>query len=444
METKENVRQKFKIHRFILGVVAIVLFGSFSIYSKNENKGNINQNFQKEIKIINPYQDVNWNSVKRISSATHMHILDQQVFDYGYKYGIRHFPISNYYPSAPYNADTRISDFRLRQNWSARKTNGEIINPPINWNEIITWKDSIDEPYHSNLPFSESGLIFNNIPKDVIISPNAEHHGFSNSNSHICSLGSYFSSGNFDVYGKRYGLKSHDFCVGYGGTWQKAFDSIIIHLKYPDSGGITINHPTWFSQMTDEQVFKMLDFDDRVLGIEIYNDYSARRDFIKENIPGYRRPKETERGFSLNMWDRILSTGRRCWGFSVPDHSVERPEKTKGRSTNWNGRNVLLVPQFTEHECLKAYRQGTFYGCLKDNGLTVTNFSASETSVSLEVNLSATIKFISEAGNVKTVKGKKASFNIAQNNGKPNLKYVRIEVSDETGERLFLQPVIYQ
>jgi hypothetical protein len=34
-------------------------------------------------------------------------------------------------------------------------------------------------------------------------------------------------------------------------------------LDCPDGGGITINHPTWFSKFTDEQVLEMLDFDDR-------------------------------------------------------------------------------------------------------------------------------------------------------------------------------------
>ena len=44
-----------------------------------------------------------------------MHIVNQENLDNGYRYGVRHFPISNYYPSAPYDANTRLSDFRLRQ-----------------------------------------------------------------------------------------------------------------------------------------------------------------------------------------------------------------------------------------------------------------------------------------------------------------------------------------
>ena len=52
--------------------------------------------------MINPYKCLDWQSVSKIGSATHMHIANQKELDNGYKYGIRHFPISNYYPSAPY------------------------------------------------------------------------------------------------------------------------------------------------------------------------------------------------------------------------------------------------------------------------------------------------------------------------------------------------------
>ena len=67
--------------------------------------------------MIDPYKGIQWQSVLRIGSANHMHMTNQKVLDNGYRHGIRHFPISNYYPSAPYDADTRPSDFRLRQHW---------------------------------------------------------------------------------------------------------------------------------------------------------------------------------------------------------------------------------------------------------------------------------------------------------------------------------------
>jgi hypothetical protein len=384
--------------------------------------------------MINPYGEINWQSVLRIGSANHMHVTDQEALDNAYRHGIRHFPISNYYPSAPYDAATRPSDFHLHQHWPARLVNGELVEPPINWNDIITWRDEIDEPYRSTLPFVEGGLVFQHIPGDAILSPNAEHHGFSDSNGHICSPGSAFISGNIDPQGKTYGVRAHGFCCGFGGPWKEAFEGMLTHLKYPDAGGITISHPTWFSRFTDDQVFEMLDFDERVLGIEIYNDYSARRNWLEN--PDYEAPCESEPGFSLNMWDRILSTGRRCLGFCVPDHSVEM-------GTNWNGRNILLVSESAEYDCLMAYRHGQFYGCLKDSGLTISNFTATESSVSVTTNRVATFTFITERGIAERINGESAMYELPQKNGAPDLVFVRVEVEDHSGERLFLQPVMY-
>jgi len=381
----------------------------------------------------NPYEGLNWQSAIRIASATHLHIRDQHYLDNGRRYGLKHFPISNYYPSAPYNADTKLSDFRLRQSWGTKRY-GKPFGPPINWNDIIFWVDEINEPCRADFPFTESEPVFTDIPEDIIFSHNAEHHDFTDSRAHVCSPGSSFASGNFDVHG-HYHLNEHGFPTGFGGPWREAFEGMLKDLDYPDGGGITINHPTWFSRFSDEQVLEMLDFDERVLGIEIFNDYSAGRNWLED--PYYKAPHESEPGFSLSMWDRILSTGRKCWGFCVPDHSV-------CTGANWHGRNILLVSEFTEHNCLKAYRLGQFYGYLKDNGLTIRDFAATKSAVSVDVSAPARVNFITEAGQVATVEGEQAKYDIPHRDGRPNLAYVRIEIEDDSGERLFLQPVIYK
>jgi len=384
--------------------------------------------------VHNPYAHVDWASDLRVGSATHMHMTSQARLDNAYRHGIRHFPMSNYYPSAPYTARTRVSDFWLSQDWPARLENGDSLAPPINWNDVITWRDELDEPYRSQLPVEETEPLFPHVPDDAIISPNAEHHGFTNSTSHICSPGSAFTSGNIDPR-RQYHLKDHGFCVGFGGAWQEAFEGMLEGLVYPGAGGITINHPTWFTRFSDEQVLEMLDFDEGVLGIEIYNDYSARRDWSL--TAGYEPPDESAPGFSLNLWDRILSTGRRCWGSCVPDHSV-------GAEGNWRGRSILLMNEFTDRACLEAYRQGRFYGCLDGSGLSVVDFAATDASVSVSVNRAATIRFITEKGVSETAYGESAAHELPQLNGAPDLVFLRVEIDDDRGERLFLQPVMYR
>lgn len=113
---------------------------------------------------------------------------------------------------------------------------------------------------------------------------------------------------------------------------------------------MTLNHPT--GKITD--YLPMLDFDPRVLGIEVWNQltsgFGSSRGFYdhsgQPNLHFYQ------------LWDDILRTGRRCWGFFVKDHN------TYGR-----GRNVLLVPRLDalsaderEAAALRAYRQGAFFG----------------------------------------------------------------------------------
>lgn len=121
-------------------------------------------------------------------------------------------------------------------------------------------------------------------------------------------------------------------------------------LQYPEGGGITLNHPTG----KVEAYAEMLDFDPRVLGIEIWNQltsgFGSSRGF-------YSRGQEPCLHF-YTLWDDLLRTGRRCWGFFVKDHN------TYGR-----GRNVLLTPRRTdsppaerEADALRAYRTGAFFG----------------------------------------------------------------------------------
>lgn len=146
---------------------------------------------------------------------------------------------------------------------------------------------------------------------------------------------------------------------GTNRPWRDVFREAFEKLQYPDGGGMTLNHPT--GKMTD--YLPMLDFDSRVLGIEVWNQltsgFGSSRGF-------YDHSGEPNLHF-YKLWDDILRSGRPCWGFFVKDHN------TFGR-----GRNVLLVPELaklspTEREAaaLRAYRQGTFFG-------SVASLAASE------------------------------------------------------------------
>ena len=378
----------------------------------------------------------------RVPSTPHMHISApwedprrsaQLQLDNAYRHGLRHFPISNYYPSAPCSATTRLSDFRLRQSWGT-VCNGVPVPPPIDWNDLITWQDELPETCRRQLPFTPAELLLPHVPADTILSKNAEHHSFTNSSCHITCPGSALCSGNFDAR-SLFRLREHGYPMGYNGTWQDAFTDMIGALDFPDGGGIVIAHPTW-SRLTDAAVAEMLAFDPRVLGMEIYNDGVAFG--IREG----RYPVEEgepDPGFSINMWDRILAKGMRCLGFCVPDHHVSE-------QGDWLGRIILLVPAFTERACLQAYRRGHFYACLKGNGLNITDFTVTPRQVSVAISAAARIRFIADGRLARTVEGCRAAYDIPATDGgrTPDLTYVRIEVEDDSGERLFLQPAMYR
>lgn len=321
--------------------------------------------------IINPYKNVNWLTCQKVPSVSHAHTaLDsyyseaqhQLFFQRVVNGGIKHFALSNYYRSEPRYT---LSDF------------------------------------------------YENVPADAISCPNAEHHNFATySAMHVNSLGSFFESGSLRDYVDGHWVPRSPIGVNKA-TWKSIFPQILEQLQFSDGGGITINHPIW-SSLPINAVKEMLDFDPRVLGIEIYNESSE----IDNNT-----------GWALDMWDNILITGRRCWGFCVPDHTAEQ-----GR-VPWLGRNILLVTEATERECLRAYREGRFYSRLDSTDLKFTSISFVNNTLSITTQGANTIKIIVDK-NETTFSGNSASMTIPF-----NAVYARVEaVSDD--DRIFSNPIL--
>ena len=207
---------------------------------------------------------------------------------------------------------------------------------------------------------------------------------------------------------------------GSGELWSTAIDRMIAGLIYPDGGGVTINHPVWSSY---DRMFllKLLDHDPRVLGMEV--------------IEGGGGNGET-------YWDWVLATGRQCFGFFVPDHSIRRKDNSFGVS-------VLLTPERSVQACLKAYRDGNFYGAKRGlRELNFTRISFHETTVEAETDKPARFEVITGLGVVKTVKkatGVKWTMGGEYSSSAPRNKahiFARIKAYalDGSGEELFSQP----
>ncbi len=385
----------------------------------------------KSAKIDNPYEGVDWKTVLPIPSTSHIHIGSQSKLDKVYnQFGLRHVPISNYYPSAPYYParSIRENQFRVGQDFAIVKggdfsrsgnqrwQDAKLQKGRFDWNKIIMgdpkWLNSLEEEEKKQLPFKLGEKVFTHVPSDLIISPNAEHHGFTNSSLHANGVGSLYSSGTFDAH-SRFKTLEHGYFYGTGLPWDRAFKEMLDQLLFKDGGGVTINHPVW-SSLDFNEVCRMLDFDKRVLGIEIFNDTCAT---------GYGDPGK---GWALKMWDEVLSSNRRCLGFFVPDHMLGR------------GRNVLLVPKFTEHECLKAYRSGAFWGAINGTGLAFTKIVLSDGKLVAAVNRDSQLMIFTNKGIDKRNYGKEIEYAIPADQ---EIKFVRVEAVDDFSEQIFSQPI---
>ncbi|HQH52328.1 MAG TPA: hypothetical protein PKY01_07875 [Candidatus Hydrogenedentes bacterium] len=377
-----------------------------------------------------PYADVQWDSVRRVASTSHAHIGTQATLDRAYEDGLRFFTISNYYPSAPWwpLADIRTNQFRAGQEHGVM-VRGEFKNGPFDWNAVLQdpetgWAGGLPDDLRSQIPFVVGGQVFTNIPGDILEAPNAEHHSFTDTQLHLCAPGSAFRSGNFDAR-NRFKLVDHGYAMGVARPWKEAFALILGGLIVPDGGGVTINHPVW-SKLSREDVIEMLDFDPRVLGIEVFNHTCALQQESKSCA-------EDE-----TFWNAVLATGRQCFGFFVPDHGINASDG------DWQGRNILLVDAFTVEDCLRAYRKGRFYGALLGSGLAFTKIAAEPDRVTVETNGANRINFITETGVALEVEQPSAVFRVPQTaDGQPGVAFVRVKAYDAQGETLFSQPMVY-
>ena len=154
---------------------------------------------------------------------------------------------------------------------------------------------------------------------------------------------------------------------------------------------------------------QILDMDDRVLGIEIFNGNT----------------------WDVTVWDQILMSGRRCWGFAVPDHKHKS-------NTTWYGRNVLVVPELTQHECCKAFRNGNMYCKYANTDLKFTSIVFADGTFSVETNASATIKFVADGITISQAENATE----ASCGAEDVLTYIRAEAVT-ADDRILTQPIMF-
>lgn len=461
---------------------------------------------RKALKIDNPYETVDWDSVQYVHSVSHQHAQAADL-ETLWAMGIRHFPISNYYPSKPfYPLPENFVQAHPQALGAPNAEQHACVDNAAHWNSLgsfystgsrhiaeITGKispieyvfsdlnrfDPDHEPwrgiYRTDIRFTHAGaneapillsvdgaleinlqtgatvgdgviakrpvlprkpLFLRIVAKTVLVRLEFDQRLTKISALHL-------------VQGTHRPWRDA-FRAALDGTLKDAEGNPVEGLQHPDGGGITINHPPYARNIPDSEpvdppysrfkcYLEMLDFDSRVLGIEIWNAHE-----------GFGR-KDTL-GFHL-LWDDILRTGRRCLGFFAKDHFYSR-----------TGRNVLLMPALPnapqserERLALQLYRQGAFFGLLgavatDAEGSEVLPFDHSEFRFvliklvrdannlpeALDVAVTGAdeclrpnlqIRFITDLGTALVVDGKKsARFQLPRNgSGKLACGFVRVE-----------------
>ena len=376
-----------------------------------------------------PYRGLDWKTAHQIRGTTHVHCTCQADLDEILK-RIEFLTISNYYPSAPWYPLSKMTEnyWRVHHDFPV-VVNGKRVEGPFDWNKIVgKWIKELPAEMQRQYPFKEGKKIFRQLPDSVLEAPNAEHHAFLLENGrnhghlHMNSPGSTFASGTFDQGQKnRFQTGTRGgYHFGSGELWKTAIDRMVAGLVHPDGGGVTINHPVW-SGYDRNLILKILDHDPRVLGMEV--------------IEGSGRNGES-------YWDWVLATGRQCFGFFVPDHAIRQKSGTFGV-------NVLVTPERTAHACLKAYRDGNFYGAKRGlNELKFTRISFDGTTAEAETDKMARLVVITGCGVVKEEKRATSikwtmedvfGWSAPRKNAHV---YVRIKAYalDGSGEELFSQP----
>lgn len=390
---------------FSLLLLAVVVAGCTK--SENDEVGN-NSNYT--IRIINPYEGIDFASVTKINAISHEHISNVTRLKKCYDRGIRYFACVHYQPACP-------------------------PYPLSGWNiPYIDYTNTDDRDYTTTIKYF-TGAIKSFVDKDgntiytddLAQIPNAEHPKFAiDKNAETPSIMQHFN-----VLGNLWGE------VGHGiGTDPMAK----IHA-----------HPLWDLKDINEMFTSNLLYPGKVFGTINHNDnYSEAKRFL-DNCPTIFKAMELfNNGSSMaknqrhrDLYDRLLTEGYRIWGTSVVDwqDDFRYSEYECDR-----GCNVLLLPDWDTQTVaqrseagLDAYIAGQYYMSGFGNH-SITGFSIAQDSVTLTLSDEATsINAITNLGKTKVDNTSSMLFVIPK--GAIFLRFEAFFNDDEIHDFIYTNPI---
>jgi len=179
------------------------------------------------------------------------------------------------------------------------------------------------------------------------------------------------------------------------------------------SGFPIVCHPNWtdsFDHCSMETLLQLRGY----TGVEIFNGSCVN---------------ESGSAYALEKWDRLLSTGRRAWGYANDDcHNARHV------GLGWN---VVRVPagNINARSILRAIRHGNFYA---SSGATIESIKVHGSEIRVVARDAEAIEVIGEHGAQHAfVEGAKLRYDVRCR----RTSYVRIQVYGHAGRKAWSQPL---
>jgi len=178
-----------------------------------------------------------------------------------------------------------------------------------------------------------------------------------------------------------------------------------------DGGFCIVCHPNWLEDYNHCD-HKFLDEWRDYLGIEIYNGVCLRA----EGSP-----------IATDRWDRLLSAGRRVWGFANDDS-----HRSVDRGIAWN---VAKVESRVPAAIVRALREGRFYA---STGVEISRIRVDDATITVETANAQRCRVFADLGRLQaTQDGPAISFTVPEDFP---YTYVRVECYGFGDDTAWTQP----
>ncbi|GIX07426.1 MAG: phosphotransferase [Candidatus Poribacteria bacterium] len=176
-----------------------------------------------------------------------------------------------------------------------------------------------------------------------------------------------------------------------------------------------VNHPNW-GRNFNHCPHELMESWSGYIGLEIYNG-------VIERLPG--SPYATDR------WDRLLSQGRKVWGFATDDAHHDRDVEL--------GWIVVRAERCEPGPLLEAIARGSFYS---STGVRIERIAVEDRAIRIEAPDAQRIRCFSKHGVLReVVEGSEARFSLPDSPQEAEaLGYLRVECYGSGGRVAWTQP----